>query len=374
MMNPVFDLDPDLIYLNHAAVAPWPRVVADAVRDFATENARHGAERYPQWAARETRLREQLAGLLNASSSDDIALVKNTSEALSFVAAGIDWQPGDEIVGIADDFPSNRIPWQALASRGVTYRMVDIVDAEDPEAALIGAMTPATRLLAVSSVHYSTGLRLDLARLGAECRARGMLFCVDAIQSLGLLPFDVQQCGADFVAADGHKWLLSPEGLGVFYVREAIRDQIRPSQFGWRMVSNPADFSATDWTPAASGRRFECGSPNMLGIHALSASLTLIDDIGVEQIFNQIDKLISYLIERSKEYGLNPGQYRPDPARRSGIITLAVDPHRAPDIWRTLMDQRIVTAARGAGIRFSPHLHNTEAQIDEALAALAAAQ
>src|SRR5690606_10525724 len=206
-----FPQDKDLCYLNHAAVAPWPKRSHDAVVRFAAENVTHGARHYPRWLAIEVHLREQLQRLVNAPSSADISLLKNTSEGLSVIAAGLDWQPGDRVLISNQEFPSNRIPWQALARVGVTVDQADI-GGDDPEAALIAAMTPETRLLSISSVQYGTGLRMDLARLGEACRERGILFCVDAIQSLGVLPMDVQAINADFVVADGHKWMLGPEG------------------------------------------------------------------------------------------------------------------------------------------------------------------
>ena len=150
--------------------------------------------------------------------------MKNTSEALSFVAFGLDWRPGDQVVISDQEFPSNRVVWEALRPRGVEVLAVDIAGT-DPEATLLAACTPRTRLLSISAVQYASGLRLDLARLGAGCRARGVLLCVDAIQQLGVQPFDVQAIDCAFAMADGHKWLLGPEGLGVFYCRRDLRAQ-----------------------------------------------------------------------------------------------------------------------------------------------------
>jgi selenocysteine lyase/cysteine desulfurase len=362
-----FGLHPELVYLNHAAVAPWPQPTADAVATFAAQNATFGAERYPDWTAVEHRLRQRLARLINAPGSDDIALVKNTSEALSLVAYGLDWRPGDEIVGLAHEFPSNRIVWESLATQGVVFKAVDILASEDPEADLLAAFTRRTRLLAVSSVHYATGLRLDLERLGIDCRRRGAYFCVDAIQSLGLAPFDVQACQADFVAADGHKWLLGPEGLGLFYCRAALRDRLRLQQFGWHMVEAMGDYDARDWEPAHSARRFECGSPNMLAAHGLEASLALIEATGVEHIFNDVHTKVLYLLDQARQKGLTPVRDYSDPERMAGIVTLATGQVDATTLWRKLLAERIVTAPRGGGIRFSPHMHNSRDQIDHAL-------
>jgi len=369
-LHEAFALDPELVYLNHAAVAPWPAASADAAAAFAAENAHIGAEHYPRWLTVETRLRERLARLINAASPDDIALVKNTSEALSLVAHGLDWRDGDEIVGIAGDFPSNRVVWESLAGHGVRFVTVDILASPDPEAALAAAFSERTRLLAASSVHYAAGLRLDLERLGRLCRERGVLFCVDAIQSLGAIPFDVVACQADFVAADGHKWLLGPEGLGLFYCRPELRERLALHQFGWHMVAAAGDFDAPDWRPADSARRFECGSPNMLAAHALEASLALIEHAGVEHIFAQLLSLNGYLLDKAAEYGLFPVRPHDLATRGSGIVTLAIGGADAPTLWQKLLARRIVTAPRGGGIRFSPHLHNTPEQIDRALAEL----
>ena len=273
--NDEFPQDPAICYLNHAAVAPWPKRAAEAVKAFACENLHQGARDYPRWVQLEHRLRGQLQTLLNAPGKGDIALVKNTSEALSFVAMGLDWTEGDEVLISDAEFPSNRIPWEALAPRGVRLRQVSLNGA-DPEGALIAAMGPATRLLSISSVQYASGLRMDLARLGRACRERGILFCVDAIQSLGAIELDVQAIHCDFAMADGHKWLLGPEGLGVFYCRREVRDRLHLTQFGWHMVEALGDYDRADWMPASTARRFEPGSPNTLAQHALSASLELL--------------------------------------------------------------------------------------------------
>jgi len=164
----------------------------------------------------EQRLKEQLQRLIGAQSSDDIALVKNTSEALSFVANGLDWVLGDNVVTCREEFPSNKWVWEALGNCGVETRLAQITDVEDPEGAMFSLVDRNTRLLSVSSVQYGNGLRMDLPRIGNFCNEHGALFCVDAIQSLGALPFDIEAIGCDFVAADGHKWMLAPEGLGLF--------------------------------------------------------------------------------------------------------------------------------------------------------------
>lgn len=362
-----FPQDKDLCYLNHAAVAPWPKRSHDAVVRFAAENVTHGARHYPRWLATEVRLREQLQRLVNAPSSTDISLLKNTSEGLSVIAAGLDWQPGDRVLISNQEFPSNRIPWQALAPVGVAVDQADI-GGDDPEAALIAAMTPQTRLLSISSVQYGTGLRMDLARLGEACRERGILFCVDAIQSLGVLPMDVQAIHADFVVADGHKWMLGPEGLALFYCRAALRPTLTLHQFGWHMVAEAGDYSRQDWQPADDGTRFECGSPNLLCAHALSASLSLIEEVGVSQIASQVAGHVDYLAQEISALGL-PLISPAASARRAGILTFL--PHGdSKACWQRLMTEDVICAPRGGGIRLSPHFYTPQQVLEKAVAAV----
>lgn len=361
-----FEQAPGLYYLNHAAIAPWPRRTAEAVARFAQDNVRLGAHEYPAWLATERRLRERLARLLNAPTIGDIALVGNTSQALSLVAFGLDWRPGDQVVISDEEFPSNRVVWQALADRGVEVVEASLAVA-DPEAALIAACGPRTRLLSVSAVQFASGLRLDLARLGAACRQRGVLFCVDAIQQVGALPFDVQHYQCDFAMADGHKWMLGPEGLGVFYCRSELRRQLTLHAYGWHMLEHLGDFERRQWQPARSARRFECGSPNMLGACALEASLSLLEDVGMtvvaEQLAQRIEQLYRGLTAIPGAQLHSPG----DPSRRAGIVSFSLDGHANADIYRALSNNGVICAVRGPGVRFSPHFYTDHRLIDEVL-------
>lgn len=355
-MHPEFPLQKNLYYLNHAAVSPWPTRTATAVQAFARENQCQGSMRYLQWLKIETSLRQQLQWLVGAQSPDDIALLKNTSEGLSIIAYGLDWKEGDNVVSTDQEFPSNRIVWESLASQGVTLRQAD-VNQVDPEQAMIDLMDHNTRLLSVSSVQYGTGLRMDLVRLGQACRARGILFCVDAIQSLGAHSFDVQTIQADFVVADGHKWMLGPEGLAVFYAHESARDQLTLHQYGWHMVEQVGDFDRQTWEVAASARRFEAGSPNMLAIHALQASLSLLQEVGMEAVEDAMMQRSRWFIERIQS---EPSLYLITPesdARHAGIITFHCKGVDQLALYHTLMDQGVMCAYRAGGIRFSPHFY-----------------
>lgn len=367
-----FPLQPNLIYLNHAAVGPWPKRCADAVRRFAEENVTTGALQYPRWNAAEKQLKNRLARLLNAPSSDDIALLKNTSEALSVIAYGLEWQPDDNVVISDQEFPSNRIVWESLAAQGVQTRRVDLSSAPTPEEALIQNMDARTRMLSISSVQYASGLRIDLPRLGRYCRSHGALFCVDAIQSLGAMRFDVQDIQADFVAADAHKWLLGPEGIAVFYCRAELRERIRLHQYGWHMVEDSGNYTADTWTPASSARRFECGSPNMLGIHALDASVSLLQETGMNEVEQRVLENAAFLlthIARLPGYELVTDA---TPGRFAGIVTFRRHGTDQALLHQYLIDHNVFCAQRGGGIRFSAHFYTPRIQLQRAVDILAA--
>jgi selenocysteine lyase/cysteine desulfurase len=366
-----FPLDPALVYLNHAAVAPWPKRTADAVARFAEENCRRGAQRYPAWADVEQRLRERLQRLIGARSSGEIALLKSTSEGLSVIAQGLDWRAGDNVVVPAQEFPSNRIVWEALGTCGVQVRSVDIAELPDPESALLAAFDGRTRLLSVSSVQFDSGLRLDLARLGRACEAAGVLFCVDAIQSLGAVPLNVREIRADFVVADGHKWMLGPEGIALFYCRQELLENLRLHQFGWHMVEHLGDYDRRDWEPARSARRFECGSPNMLGIHALGASLSVLEEAGSAFIYRNIMRNSSYLIDiitnLSNKYHLVTAAAE---TRHAGIVSFRPLKEDVHETHRRLQAAGVVCAVRSGTIRFSPHFHTPQHDLERAVALL----
>jgi cysteine desulfurase/selenocysteine lyase len=361
-----FQLDDHIIHLNHAAVAPWPIQTARAVKAFAEENARQGSKDYELWLLREKGLRKRLAQLINAPSTDEIALLKSTSEGLSLIAYGLPWKPGDNIVIPAEEFPSNRIVWQSLESYGVETRLVPVINVDDPEQALIDAIDSNTRLMSCSSVQYATGLRLDINRLGQACKQSDTLFCVDAIQSIGALQFDVQACQADFVVADGHKWMLGPEGSALFYCRKTLIEQLELKQYGWHMVQDVSDFNKKDWQPNETAQRFECGSPNMTGIVALHASVGLLLDIGMESVEKQVMEKSAYLADKLASLDNIEILSPPDDDRRSGIVLFRKTNADTEALYRHLQKHNVICAMRGNGIRFSPHFYTSLEKIDAA--------
>lgn len=356
-------------YLNHAAVSPWPKCTSEAVCRFAQENTLTGAQHYPKWLKEEQALRENLKTLINAESTDEIALAKNTSEALSISAYGIDWQPGDEVVISNQEFPSNRIVWESLSEFGVKLVIADI-DKNDPVEAIKQQLNTKTRLVSISSVQYANGLTIDLKALSNRCKDNNTLLCIDAIQSLGAIPFDQQDICADFIVADGHKWLMSAEGLALLYINKKHIQSLKIHQFGWHMVEDKGNYDSAAWKPAQNATRFECGSPNMLGIHALNASLKLILKIGPSQIQTQLKQRVAFLIEQLKTikeiHFISPIDTK-KMSQISGIVTFSILQIDSSTLYRELMAQGVVCANRGGGIRFSPHFYTTEKSLTEAV-------
>lgn len=365
-----FPVQKNLIYLNHAAVSPLPLRTGDAVKAFVDEYVHLGTKNYQDWALHADQLHNDLAKFVNATSGDDIALLKNTSEGISVVAMGFPWNPGDTVLSSDEEFPSNRIPWQALADRGVKFKEVALrQEGKTPEQSLIDAMDDSTRMLAISAVQYASGLRLDLEILGKACVERDIAFCVDAIQMLGAFPVDVEAAHIDFMMADSHKWLLGPEGIALFYCRKKWQSKINLFQYGWHMIDKYSDFDEKNWQPASSARRFENGTPNIIGIRAFAASLSLINEIGLPEIEQRIlhhtELMHEYLSKSSKMEAI----YTDSASKISGIVTFRHKSCPPARLFKLLREQNIMCAERGGGVRFSPHVYNTDDEIRTALMA-----
>ena len=368
---PINDLSQSnaVTYLNHAAVAPWPLSSQKAVEAFARENVQTGAAGYLKWLDVEKELRSNLCKILGTQHQESVALVKNTSEALSMVAYGLDWNEGDVVLISDEEFPSNRIVWQSLASKGVQTIEVSL-DKNQPEQSLINAIKKhKPRLLSISAVQYASGIRVDLAALGKTCKENNVLYCVDAIQSLGAMPFNCDDWQIDFSMADGHKWLLGPEGLGVFYVAPHLLEKLDVYEFGWHMIENAGDYSTKEWTIAKDATRFECGSPNLLASHALNASLKVLLEFGLDNIQNEIQEKIQYLKIELEKIGAEIISSTNE-STSLGIICFKFNDTDSAKLYKDLMSQKVICANRGGGVRFSPHFHTTKEVMDNAITIL----
>ena len=367
MSHPEFPLSSELIYLNHAAIAPWPKRTAEAVKSFAEQNMHYGSHYYLDWLKKEQLLRNQLQSLLNAPSVDDIALVKNTSEAISFVACGLSWRKGDNIVSSTEEFPSNRMAWEVLASEGVELRQADLQSQSSPEDALFALVDTNTRLITISSIQFASGLRVDLEKIGQFCKEKNILFCIDAIQSLGAVEFDVQAYHADFVMADGHKWMFGPEGLGVFYTNPNSRSKLKLTQYGWHMMANIHNYENKPWEIHPTAKRFECGSPNMLGIHAWSASLSLLLETKMSVIEAGVFKNADYLATKINAHPDLILLSDPQAKLKSGIVIFKHSKASNDQLYKHLQSNHVVCALRGGGVRFSPHFYHSKDELDQAI-------
>ena len=373
-----FPVTGNVIYFNHAAVGPLSRDAYEAMERHARDQMEFGALHWRDWYGEYAKFRELAARLIGATPGE-ISVLKNTSEGLSFVAEGFRWKEGDNVITTDLEFPSNAIPWRKLERRGVECRIVRSSDgawsAEDVER-LIDART---RILSVSSAAFHNGFAPDLEELGALCETKGVLLCVDAIQTLGATRLDVKRAKITFLAADGHKWLLGPEGTAIFFCAEDARDLLEIREHGWLNVDRRGKFLDSPMDLFDDGRRFEAGSLNTNGIYGLRAALSLFEQIGVEEVEAEVLRLATLLADRLESAGYRLSTPRPI---RSGIVSIYpqdVDStrpelahrleigHVTPTVGmlhRRLEAEGIVCAPREGLLRFSPHFYNDEAEIE----------
>src|SRR4051812_40032018 len=359
-----FPVTESLIYLNHAAVAPLCKPAADAMRRLTDDALRFGSLHYDQWMACYEGLRQAAARLIG-STAREIAIVKNTSEGIATVALGIDWKSGDRIVAFHEEFPANQFPWMILEAQGVQVTWLSVTDPLDR----IDEACQGARLLAISFVQYLSGYRADLDAIGEICRRRGCFFFVDAIQGLGAFPLDVNASHIDALAADGHKWLLGPEGCGVLYVRQERQDSVRPVEFGWTNVARYADYASRDLTLRPDAGRYECGTLNTIGCFGLRASIDFLLEVGQGETAPVIQKLADRIAAGGQAKGYELFLAR-TPENSAGIVSFRKPGTDATETVRVLRREKIVTAARAGWVRTSPHFYISPAEIDRMIDAL----
>jgi selenocysteine lyase/cysteine desulfurase len=352
----------DWAFLDHAAVAPLTERARRALGEWADDMTHHGVVHEGRWLKQIEEVRRQFGRLLNAEPHD-LAFVKNTSEGIGFVAEGLPWRVGDNVVIAAEEYPANVYPWMNLQSRGVEVRRVPSRGARVEIDDLLAALDGRTRLVSLSFVEFASGFRNDLDTIGRLCRERDILFCVDAIQGLGVLPLDVRKTPLDFLAADGHKWLLGPEGAGVFWIRRELVETLHPVSVGWKSVVGAWDFSTIDFRLEVHAGRWENGTPNISGIVALGASLGLLLEIGIDAIAARVLELTDYLCEKAAEAGLEVFSSR-RVADRSGIVSLIVPGVEAREAAKRCRASGVVVNARAGRVRVSPHFYNTQEELD----------
>ncbi len=363
-------------YFDNAAVAPLSHPAQQAVSKWASEACDQGDTVWPEWNEGAEQTRQVAARLLNAHH-DEIALIPNTTAGVGIVAEGFPWQAGDNVVILENEFPTNVYPWLNLATRGVTTRRVPVQDGVVDLDRLASACDQRTRILSISWVGYATGWRVDVGQVVEMAHARDVLVFLDAIQGLGVFPLDVQQTGVDFLAADGHKWMVSPEGAGLFYLRRDHLSLLRPVGVGWNSVVQSYNYAqhAYDLRPAAA--RYEGGSLNMVGMLALGASLRLLEQFGLSStsspIAERVLELADLICARLPEVGAQVASRR-DAAHRSGIVAFDVPGHSHESVRAHCREAGVVLSCRGAHLRVSPHAYADESDVDRLIEAISAAQ
>jgi selenocysteine lyase/cysteine desulfurase len=353
-------------YFDHAAVAPLPTPTRKAILHWLDQATEEGDVVWSQWAQRLEEVRQSAARLINAQPTE-IALVPNTTSGISLVAEGFPWQRGDNVVTLANEFPSNQYPWMNLAAKGVEVRRVPVDDGVADLNRLTTACDARTRLLSLSWVGYATGWRINLREVADVCHRAGCLFFLDAIQGLGVFPIDVRADGVDFLAADGHKWLLGPEGAGLFFVRQEHLSLLRPLMVGWNSVVQGSDYTRIELNLKSQASRYEGGSQNMVGFIGLGASLDLLTSLGVgpkrSPVAEHVLAITDYACQRLRELGATLLAPR-DGDHRSGIVTFNLSGQDANTIRRRLESQKIIVRCRASGVRISPHGYATFEEVD----------
>lgn len=359
-----FPVTESLTYLNHAAVAPLSRRCAEAMKGLADDVLLHGSLHYDRWMECYEGFRVSTATLINAHR-DEIAIVKNTSEGIATIALGLDWKPGDRIVAFREEFPANYFPWLRLEARGVQIEWLSVFDPLDR----IDAAARGAKLLAISFVQYLSGYRADIEAIGEICHRHGCFYFVDAIQGLGVFPLDVRRCRIHALAADGHKWLLGPEGCGVLYVDRAWQDRIEPVEFGWTNIAGYNDYSCRDMALREDAGRYECGTLNTISIYGLRAAIELALEVGVDRIGPVVQGLADRLAEGAIAKGYETMIPR-TPATGAGIVSIRKASLDARLVISELRRNGITGALRQGWVRLSPHFYVSPEAIERVIGLL----
>lgn len=365
----LFPVTEKYVYLNHAAVSPLSTRVRDAMNQLTDDVLLNGSANYQDWVDTYERARASAARLINARPHE-IAFMRNTSDAISTVANGIAWRAGDNIVTTSVEFPANVYPWMRVAEHhNVTIKKAEERNGRIDADELLALVDQRTRVVTLSWVQYASGFRSDIRRIGNFCRARGVLFFVDAIQGLGGLQMDVERDAVDACAADAHKYLLGPEGITVMYISERVLEQIEPTVVGWMSVKQEEHSFDYRLDYREGALRFECGTLNTVGIYGLGAAIDLLLEVGVAAIEAEVLGLSDYLAGRLNEKG-----YAVVGSRRagetSGIVCCTHPRHTASKLYHYLNERRIITAPRVGRLRMAAHFYNTRDDIDALIAAL----
>jgi selenocysteine lyase/cysteine desulfurase len=366
----LFPITERAIYFNHAAISPPPITTIQAVEAQLKDVHENGSANFRDWLAVKEQARSLLANLLGARP-EQVAFMRNTSDALSTVANGLNWCDGDNIVTFSREFPSNIYPWLRVRDAfGVEVRMCEEHGGRIDFAELLSLIDDKTRIVAISHVQYASGFRMDLERLGRVARQHDALFVVDAIQALGVVPTDVEAEFVDVAAGASHKWLLAPEGVGYLYLSDRARERIQPTLVGWVSVPNPDGYLDFEQGWNRGTLAWETGTGPTALIHGFKASLELLTRFGVQNTSRYLEALTDDLCERlgAKRYEVVSSR---EPGEKSQIVCIRhPDGLSAMALYHQLQTQQIIVAPRNDRLRIAPHFYNTPAEVEAFVDAL----
>lgn len=358
----------DRIFMAHAAVCAMPQRVAQAIADCAFEGTTDDQEKFVGQLLYRTR--ELTAEILGASIRE-VALVGPTSLGLSYVAAGLDFEPGDNVICYFEDYPSNVYPWLALRAKGVEIRYVEPdqlgrIRCED----VMTKVDDRTRLVALASCHFISGWRIDVDAIGKSLHDRDVLFCLDAIQTVGAFPSSVEH--VDFLAADAHKWMLGPCSAGIFYVKRELQDRLKPLVFGWHNVECPDFVAADEIELKQDARRYEAGTHNLAGIAGMKAAFDLLNEVGIHNIGRELLRKRKLIAERLLSSGWDVIGHDAPEQNQGGMLSAQHNSKDLKALHQQLTDENITLSLRTDRqgehyLRFSPHFYNTDDEIDRVI-------
>lgn len=366
----LFPITGHYIFMNHAGTSPLSeraRASVESMLEVLTQRPING-----EWAREQAgHLRESVGRLINAPA-DTIAFTRGTAHGISLLAQGLDWRTGDNVVGASVEYPANIYPWMSLAERGVELRLTEPVAGRVTPEAVLSLVDNRTRVVALSHVEFWNGYRVDLKAIGDECRRRGVVFAVDAIQSAGALQLDLQGLAVDFLCAGAYKWLLGPTGFGFLYCHPDLVERLRPALVGPGSVKRHLEYFDYDLDYDRTSRRFEESGPSLLNVAAFQAAVDLFLEVGPAVVEKRVLDLSQALASGLAERGFELVQPWPRPREESSGIVSFRKPGASPqEVIRDLNAARVIGRTHADFVRLAPHFYNTEEEVTCVLDVLA---
>jgi len=358
----LFPITENKIYVNHASSSPFSIKIKEALNDHIQLRATDPDTAWKNMFQTSQKLRSLFSGIIKADSTDRIAYTQNTTHGLNIIASGLDWKKGDEILIPDNEFPANVYPYKNLERQGVDINFLPTPEGGITPKILRSSINSNTKLLSLSFVEFLSGYKHDLKSIGQICKENDVIFIVDSIQGLGAIPIDVQKYHIDGLANGGHKWLMSPTGIGFLYLTKQLQNKITQSQLGWSGLNDFSNFLDYNRSIKASAKRYELGTLNFDGLIGAHTAISLLQNIGINNIYSHLKQLTTYCLRELKKIGMNI-HTNDEIEHRSGIITFYKD-NDSKNLFKYLKGNEVVCSFRHKMIRISPHFYNNREEID----------